>query len=133
LVNAATGRPSLVVANKQDLSPAWSVDVLRGETLQISAATGHNLDQLADAITSGLLASESLHDTPAITNVRHIELLAKAGAALQRAADAVRDRTAEEFVAADLAEARALLEEITGVRTPDDVLEEIFSKFCIGK
>jgi len=52
---------------------------------------------------------------------------------LERAANAARERTAEEFVAADLTEARGLLEEMTGARTPGDVLEEIFSKFCIGK
>jgi tRNA modification GTPase len=68
-----------------------------------------------------------------VTNARHVDLLSKAGAVLQRAAGAAHDRTAEEFVAADLAEARALLEEVTGVRTADDVLEEIFAKFCIGK
>ena len=73
------------------------------------------------------------HDSPAVTNVRHIELLSQAGGALQRAAAAARESTAEEFVAADLAEARAWLEEVTGSRTPDDILETIFSRFCIGK
>lgn len=133
LVDAAKTRPSIVLANKCDLDPAWNIEALPVAALAISATSGHGLDELAGAITTRLSASESVHDTPAITNVRHVDLLARAGAALQRAADAVRDRTAEEFVAADLAEARTLLEEITGVRTPDDVLEAIFSKFCIGK
>lgn len=133
LIDAARTRPALILANKCDLDPAWRVEALPVETLEISAATGCGFDRVAGAITTRLSASEPRQDTPAITNVRHVDLLTRAAAVLQRAAAAVHDRTAEEFVAADLLEARVLLEEITGVRTPDDVLEEIFSKFCIGK
>ena len=70
---------------------------------------------------------------PAITNVRHVDLLAGARAALERAEAAARAGTPEEFVLADLNEARQRLEEVTGARTPDDVLHEIFARFCIGK
>ena len=52
---------------------------------------------------------------------------------LTRAEVAVSSGTPEEFVLADLNDARAKLEEVTGARTPDDVLEAIFSRFCIGK
>ena len=50
-----------------------------------------------------------------------------------RAQDAASSGTPEEFVAADASEARMLLEEITGGRTPDDTLNAIFARFCIGK
>ena len=133
LIGAAKTRPTLALANKCDLEPAWNVERLPIEALEISATTGRGFDRVSRAIATRLSASEPLQDTPAITNVRHVDLLATAAAVLQRAADAVHDRTAEEFVAADLTEARGLLEEITGGRTPDDVLEAIFSKFCIGK
>ena len=72
-------------------------------------------------------------DVPAITNVRHVDLLTSARAALDRAAGAARTGTPEEFVLADLNEARRRLEEVTGARTSDDVLHEIFARFCIGK
>jgi tRNA modification GTPase len=52
---------------------------------------------------------------------------------LRRASAAARDGVPEECVAADVGEARMLLEEVTGARTPDDVLRAIFDKFCIGK
>jgi len=65
--------------------------------------------------------------------MRHVTLLESARAALERAASAAHAQTPEEFVLADLHEARGTLEEVTGARTPDDVLAEIFSKFCIGK
>jgi tRNA modification GTPase len=133
LVAATVGRPRLVVANKGDLPPSWSAEALGVPALRVSATTGEGIDELRRSMASALSGSERLHDTPAVTNARHVDLLSKAGAVLQRAAAAAHDRTAEEFVAADLSEARALLEEVTGVRNPDDVLEEIFAKFCIGK
>ena len=74
-----------------------------------------------------------MRDTPAVTNIRHADLLARAAAALRRAAAAAAAGTPEEFVAADVSEARGRLEEITGARTSDDVLHAIFDRFCIGK
>lgn len=133
LVATTNGRPRLVVANKSDLAPSWTASDLGVPVLQVSAKTGEGLDELRRSIVAALSRTERLHDTPAVTNSRHVDLLSKARAVLQRAAGAAQDRTSEEFLAADLAEARALLEEVTGMRTPDDVLEEIFSKFCIGK
>ena len=133
LLETTRARPRVVVASKSDLPPTWSADGLGAPLLPLSATSGEGVDRLRSSIAAALSGSERLHDTPAITNARHVDLLSKAGAVLQRAAAAAHDRTSEEFVAADLAEARALLEEVTGVRTADDVLAEIFGKFCIGK
>jgi tRNA modification GTPase len=80
-----------------------------------------------------LWGGEARRDGPAITNVRHVELLNRAGRALARAAGAARARAPEEFVLSDLHEARSALEEVTGARTADDTLAAIFSRFCIGK
>lgn len=129
---ARSGRARLVVANKCDLPAAWRADHVESD-VQISATDGHGVVELRREIARRLSAGDRLHDTPAVTNRRHVELLSRSRAALHRAADAARQGTAEEFVAADLAEARASLEEVTGVRTPDHVLEAIFSRFCIGK
>jgi tRNA modification GTPase len=133
LVATASRGQRLVVANKCDLPAAWLSGTVAGPALEISAKDGLGLESLRCEIGRRLSATDRWHDTPAVTNVRHAELLSKARVALQRAAAAARQGTAEEFVAADLAEARAWLEEVTGVRTPDDVLETIFSRFCIGK
>jgi tRNA modification GTPase len=123
----------VVAANKSDLAPAWELDVLGTAAIPVSAKDGSGFEQLRRAITAALSGGERLRDTPAITNTRHIDLLSRAAEALRRAADAAGDRTPEEFVAADLAEARMLLEEVTGARTSDDLLHEIFDRFCIGK
>jgi tRNA modification GTPase len=121
----------LCVANKSDLPPQWRDD----GAVRVSATTGEGLDELRQAIVSAL-DEELLRDRPAMTNVRHIALVERAKDALTRARHAaLADGGAmpEEFVLADLTDARAAFEEITGRRAPDDLLEHIFSKFCIGK
>jgi tRNA modification GTPase len=133
LLTDCTSRLHLVVANKCDLPDAWQAGEPGDGVLHVSAKDGQGIADLRREIGVRLSATDRLHDTPAVTNTRHVHLLSDARAALVRAADATRAGTAEEFVAADLADARARIEEVTGVRTPDDVLEAIFSRFCIGK
>jgi tRNA modification GTPase len=121
----------LIVANKADLPAAWDDPT----AVAVSAATGAGLDELRRRIARALDV-DLLRDRPAITNVRHIALVERAHCALGRARAAALDggrSMPEEFVLADLLEARAAFEEITGRRTSEEVLEHIFSRFCIGK
>jgi tRNA modification GTPase len=134
ILEITAGAPRVVVGNKSDLPAAWTGTPLPdGGPLLLSAKTGSGIDALRDAMTSALTGHEAMRDTPAVTNIRHAALLSRAAAALRRAAAAAADGTPEEFVAADVNDARAALEEVTGARTPDDVLRAIFDRFCIGK
>jgi tRNA modification GTPase len=122
---------SLLVANKADLARTWS----REEAVEVCATAATGIDELKRRIVRAL-ELDLLADRPAITNVRHIALVERADEALQRARAAVLDYSEampEEFVLADLQEARGAFEEITGRRTPDDLLAHIFERFCIGK
>jgi tRNA modification GTPase len=133
LLEATTARPRVIVANKSDLAAAWDAGALNGAAaVGASATTGQGVDRLRAALVEAA-AGEPMRDVPAITNVRHVDLLAGARAALERAEAAARAGTPEEFVLADLNEARRRLEEVTGARTSDDVLHAIFDRFCIGK
>jgi tRNA modification GTPase len=123
----------VIAVNKVDLPAAWPASDLAASVVRVSARTGAGLDGLRRAIVESIGGREADRDVPAITNLRHIDLLARAGAAVERAATAAIDGVPEEFVLSDAHEARGLLEEITGARTPDDVLGEIFGRFCIGK
>jgi tRNA modification GTPase len=79
---------------------------------------------------------EDLRDRALVSNVRHSDLLRQSEEALARAAAALHasaNTLSEEFILADLQEAGAALQEITGKRTTDDLLAQIFSRFCIGK
>jgi tRNA modification GTPase len=127
-------RPRVVVGNKSDLPPAWNDgDVPGVRVVRASAATHHGLDAVRAALIAAVVQQDAPRDVPAVTNIRHEALLDAARAALLRAAEAADGRTPEEFVLTDLTEARARLEEVTGRRTPDDVLTAIFHHFCIGK
>jgi tRNA modification GTPase len=118
----------VIVQNKIDLGrPSRGIGV--------SAMTGAGLDELRSAILAALDV-DLLRDRPEITNARHISLVERAHCALGRARDAALaagGSLSEEFVLADLQDARAGLEEITGRRAPGELLEHIFSRFCIGK
>lgn len=135
LLEHTGAQPRVVAANKSDLPAAWTPESasIDSPVLRVSAATGEGLETLRAALLAIVAGSEPLRDAPAITNVRHADLISQAGAALERAAGAAASGTPEEFVLADLNEARSRLEEVTGARTPDDVIHEIFGRFCIGK
>jgi tRNA modification GTPase len=132
----AIGARQLIVQNKSDLLS--TPQTFGPTTLRISARTGDGLDDLRRAIVAELTdgSAAPLRDRPSITNVRHIALVQRAHDALERAraaASAAGGALSEEFVLADLQEARAALEEITGRRAPDDLLAHIFERFCVGK
>jgi tRNA modification GTPase len=123
----------IVVANKADLARAWDVADVEPGALEVSARTGAGLESLRKALLGATMSSEPARDAPALTNLRHADLLDRARVAIERAREAASLSTPEEFVLADLHEARNRLEEVTGARTTDDVLNAIFAKFCIGK
>lgn len=133
LLEETAAAPRLVVVNKRDLAPGWQADELGGGVVSVSALTGEGLGELRAALLRAICGTEPGRDVPAVTNLRHLDLLARAGEALARAAGAAAAGVPEEFVLADLNEARGLLEEVTGARTADDLLASIFSRFCIGK
>jgi tRNA modification GTPase len=125
------GRNRLLVANKADIPAAWR----REDAVEVSAVTGLGIEELRQRIVEALEV-ERMSDCPEITNLRHITLVRRAHAAFLRAraaAGAEGGSLSEEFVLADLQEARAALEEISGRRAPEELLANIFSRFCIGK
>ena len=133
VLDATRLRPRLIVKNKSDCPDAADLSGLGEPVVAVSARNGDGIDALRYAIVRALTASEPLVDTPAITNVRHVALLEEARAAIATARAAAEAAAPEEFIAADLQQARERLDEIVGKRTSDDVLRHIFERFCIGK
>jgi tRNA modification GTPase len=96
--------------------------------------TGEGIAGLRHAIVRALTRGESLRDTVAISNTRHIDLLQRTRAHLANAREsASQPGTPEEIVLTDLQASRSCFDEIVGVRTTDDLLAHIFERFCIGK
>jgi tRNA modification GTPase len=131
---AESAAPTIVVSSKIDLPRAWR-EATSGldDVLALSVETGVGLDLLRARIVAALVEREALRDVPAISNVRHLELVERASASLERAMSALSDGATEELVITDLASARRALEELTGRRTPEDLLRHIFERFCVGK
>jgi tRNA modification GTPase len=121
----------IVVASKSDLPPAWDAESLGASP--ISSLTDEGIGDLRRALIDAAGATGDLRDRPALANARHQALLELARAALARARASLDSGVPEEFVLADLHEARSRFDEISGARPDDEVLRTIFARFCIGK
>lgn len=130
-------RQGLVVVNKSDLGQRLS-HTDASETLphmkqvRVSALTNQGLDELRVALRDCFLDS-SKESEIVVTNVRHKAALERARSSLFEVQRAMEQGMPPDIVAVDLQEARDNLAEIIGAVTNDDVLERIFSQFCIGK
>lgn len=113
-------------------SPATAHLNLHDQLHFISAKANTHTDQLKDKLYK--LATANLHpDNTVVTNTRHYEALIKASEALHEVTTGVNNRQTSELVALDIKRALEHLGEISGEVTNDEILGNIFSKFCIGK
>ncbi|MFC4210388.1 tRNA uridine-5-carboxymethylaminomethyl(34) synthesis GTPase MnmE [Pedobacter lithocola] len=126
--------PYLILINKADLlSPAQREALMKLDVVFISAKDKLGIDELKET----LLAQVNLHhintSETLVTNIRHVEALKQTENALQRVLANVDNPVTSDFLAMDIKQALHYLGEITGTVTTDDLLENIFTKFCIGK
>ena len=127
----------LVVINKSDLPRRIDRSAVSGclpdlRQVEVSALTKQGLDGLKEALRDCFLDSTEEPEI-VVTNVRHKAALDRAGASLVEVRRAIDRGLPPDIVAVDLQEARDSLEEIIGTVTNDDILDRIFSQFCIGK
>jgi tRNA modification GTPase len=127
----------LLVITKSDLPRRLVLPSTMGELQQVevSVARDDGLERLRHLIHDAFLSgwAEDGREQLALSHVRQRDALSRCAEALQRAAAGVDLSVELELVAADLRDALAHLGEVTGETTPDDVLDLIFSRFCIGK
>ena len=134
LLAAVEGRSSLVAINKSDLAKAESLaDELAGiPALRTSALTGEGIAALRERILA--LATGGAAEEPGVlTSLRHHQAIATSLAALADAAQANATAIPHEMILLDLYRALWALDSLTGQTTSDDILNLIFSTFCIGK
>jgi tRNA modification GTPase len=145
-LNEFAGKKRILVLNKVDLPQrfSWTADSKPGApsegkigaapVVEISCTTGLGLEQLKDAIKdavwSGEIKAEMLQ---VMINTRHQDALQRGRAATQATLDALRSDLTLELVALDLRIAVNAVGEIVGKTTTEDLLDSIFSQFCIGK
>jgi tRNA modification GTPase len=134
LLQAVQGRPALVARNKIDLAAATNVagDVEGVPAIATSALTGDGVAELRGrivALASGGAASES----GMLTNMRQHQAVTTALSALADAKNANESGIPHEMILLDLYRGLWALDSLTGQTTADDILQLIFSTFCIGK
>ena len=145
LLRHAAGRPAIVVANKCDLGialrsqplifqPLISHPLISHPLIYASALTGEGIAELRTEILRHIGGEAGVQaEAGFLTNVRHQSLVQESLAALNAAAGAVAKKIPHEMLLLDLYSALRPLDAVTGATTTDDILNLIFSTFCIGK
>lgn len=127
-------KPSLIVANKCDLPHQAEPEGLSREIILTSALTGEGIAELEQRMVSTVLGGRvAVCDAPMVNNPRHKNALERAAGSLDHALQAIDAGMPDDFVTIDLTAALTALGEITGETVHEDLLETIFSNFCIGK
>ncbi|MVN92710.1 tRNA uridine-5-carboxymethylaminomethyl(34) synthesis GTPase MnmE [Mucilaginibacter aquatilis] len=132
------GLPTLLVANKIDIVPdykqRYSPALPEGVTLvAISAKEKLHISQLKQLVYDTTIQGRLNGNETLVTNIRHLEALQKTEQALIKTLSGIDMQVTSDFLAMDIKQALHYLGEITGTVTTDDLLDNIFSKFCIGK
>lgn len=122
---------ALLVGNKVDLPVVREAEP---NLAAVSAKTGQGIDRLRARIRDRALPGlDTLQEGSFVTNIRQERLLREALEALDKAAEATRAEVPHEMLLLDLYDALGPLDAVTGATTMDDILDRIFSSFCIGK
>ena len=121
-----------LVFNKSDLIDVESI-IDNADSVCISALNGTNVDSLCSMLVQYVKSLKPEISDVIITNLRHVSSLETTRSLLVSAKKSICDGIPSDFIAQDLREANYHLGEITGAISTDEVLGNIFSKFCIGK
>ena len=136
-ITARDGQTIIEVVNKVDISglsaDGSAADGSTDGRLHISAKTGVGIEQLRNRLRSTVDTAGAYTGETIVTNARHFEALQRASAALDSARSALNSGLSGELLSEDIREVLSILGEITGAVTSDDILQNIFSRFCIGK
>jgi tRNA modification GTPase len=134
------GRRVVVALTKSDLRSvvdastlANAVQATEWSAVNVCSLTGEGLAELRAALAECLGAGQAGGLASAVANPRHTDALARARAALARAGEAGVSGAPGEIVALELRDALAAIGEVTGRHASEELLERIFSRFCIGK
>jgi tRNA modification GTPase len=119
--------PLLTVDELQVRLPEWPKTA-------VSCKERQGLERLTEAMVAAVLdGQQPPREGPMVTRTRHWEALQRARQSLLQACDTMEQRLSGEFIAVDLREALEWLGEIVGLNYTEDLLDKIFSEFCIGK
>jgi tRNA modification GTPase len=135
------GKTAILLFNKSDLLAPDALESkvrllppdVEGRRLCISAKCPEDIDQLKSALVEAAAIPEVSNNDVIVTNVRHYEALTLARSALQRVIAGLDENIPADLLSQDIRESLHHIGEITGHITTDEILSQIFSRFCIGK
>lgn len=136
LLELAGDRQAIVVWNKIDAAESDAVGQAHNAyaSVKVSALQGSGIEELRSSILRSVGGDGAAQrESGLLTNIRQKQLVVDSLVALERAAGAVPQRIPHEMILLDLYAALRPLDDITGATTADDILNLIFSSFCIGK
>jgi tRNA modification GTPase len=139
LISLGLQKRTFVLLAKADLAPAVSIDEARGVFRDfaaysaVSSVSGAGLRELELMISERAGVTGLSGDAALLVNERHRAILASAGEAVGKAIGGLKSGEGEEITALHLREALDLLGEITGETATEEILNNIFSNFCVGK
>lgn len=132
-------RPAIVLLNKSDLGRALNTEQVKNllphsKVIETAITEGMGIEEIEEYIEHMVYCGDvAQNESMLITVVRHKELLEKALAAITDAIGMARGKEALDFLEIDIRNAYELLGEIVGETVSDDIIAEIFSRFCLGK
>lgn len=139
ILQSASEKPCVIIVNKSDLKIDTTLQQLQDrfgidKVMPLSARTNEGIDRFAAWLKNYVYGSEgTLSDGVYVQNARHEELLRQALQSLQDAQRAAQERLPYDCIVIDVRNAIDLLGEITGDTVQDEIINEIFARFCIGK
>ena len=138
IFNLIKGHKVIILLNKSDLSPLVTAGEIRLKTdfeaLEVSVKKGDGMDIFAEKIREMFYKGEiNSNDELMITNLRHKTLLNDAVTSLKMVKKSIEDNMPEDFFSIDLMSAYEQLSKIVGEAVEEDLVNTIFSKFCMGK
>lgn len=132
-------KKAIIIVNKTDIDKKIDFDKLCNYTekeniIYTSVKEDKGIDDLTERFKEIFFGGEiQTNDNVIISNVRHKNMLYKAIEALDRALVTIETRMPEDFISMDLQEALSALGEITGDSVDDEIIDRIFTRFCLGK
>lgn len=143
IISSIINKKSIILLNKNDLNnviskndilEAFGNSLLPERIISISAKENSGIEQLKNLISEMFYSEEFKNNNQIIiTNIRHVDLLKKAKDSLHKVIDSINMEMSEDFYSIDLTDSYSYLATIMGREVSEDIVNEIFSKFCMGK
>jgi tRNA modification GTPase len=132
--------PCIILLNKMDLNPYtnpadYYIEGITGpeNVLPLSAKNKMNIEALKEMLFKTIVSDPTLLEQNVVTNVRHLDALQRADQSLAAVLDGLATGISGDLVALDIRQALYHLGSITGSISTEDLLDSIFTRFCIGK